>query len=276
MKHWGVGLALLLSACTVNGKKFGPSFSSDSSSSSNSSSGNAGGNPSSSSSSGSSGGNTTSGDGGGGQHDFYKNASQYPTAPADPWVAVNGDQPRRRGADVENWKLRGKPETVCSAKIDHCIPPDAWFIVKDSDAKRYMPTSAGWTVFDQNGHLANAWNGRSPISTNKDNKEITAYRTVPATKTNIKPGSQVMVMSRDSGIPNSEESSYGAYWNYGIVDEVDIDGGFFTLKNKDDTFKLFAARVVVLSWKPGGKVEIVGGKSKNELAVKASDTFSPE
>lgn len=269
MKHWGVGLALLLSACTINGKKVGPSFSSDSSSS--------GGNSSSSGSSGSSGSSSSSGDGAGGPHDFYRDAAQYPTAPADPWAGVNGDQPRRRAAaQVEHWKLRGKPETVCSAKIDHCVAPDAWFIVKDSDAKRYMPTTAGWTVFDQEGNLANAWNGRSPISTNKDNKEITAYRTVPATRTNIKAGSQVMVMSRDSGIPNSEESSYGAYWNYGIVDEVDVDGGFFTLKNKDDTFKLFAARVVVLSWKPGGKVEIVGGKGKNELAVKAADTFAPE
>ncbi|MBL9019284.1 MAG: hypothetical protein JNL83_34165 [Myxococcales bacterium] len=274
MKHWGVGLALLLSACTINGKKVGPSFSSDSSSSSSSSGGNSSG------SSGSSGSSSSSGGGGGGEsgsRDFYANSSQYPTAPADPWAAVNGDQPRRRSAEqVEHWKLRGKPETVCSAKIDHCIPADAWFIVKDSDAKRYMPTSAGWTVFDHEGHLATAWNGRSPISTNRDNKEITAYRTVPATRANIKPGSQVMVMSRDTGIPNSEETSYGAFWNYGIVDEVDVDGGFFTLKNKDDTFKLFAARVVVLSWKPGGKVEIVGGKGKNELAVKASDVFNPE
>jgi len=271
MKHWGVGLALLLSACTINGKKVGPSFSSDSSSSSSS------GNSSSSSSSSSGGGGNSGGDSGGGKHDFYKDAAQYPTAPADPWAGVNGDQPRRRSAEqIEHWKLRGKPETVCSAKIDHCIPADAWFIVKDSDAKRYMPTTAGWTVFDHEGHVANAWNGRSPISLNKDLKEITAYRTVPATKANIKSGAQVMVMSRDNGIPNSEESSYGSYWNYGIVDEVDVDGGFFTLKNKDDTFKLFAARVVVLSWKPGGKVEIVGGKNKNELAVKASDVFNPE
>ena len=273
MKHWGVGLALLLSACTINGKKVGPSFSSDSSSSS--SSGNSSGNASGTSSPSSSGGGGSSGDGS--KSDFYANAAQYPTAPADPWAGVNGDQPRRRTAEhIEHWKLRGKPETVCSAKIDHCIPADAWFIVKDSDAKRYMPTSAGWTVFDHEGNLANAWNGRSPISTNKDNKEITAYRTVPATKANIKPGSQVMVMSRDSGIPNSEESSYGAFWNYGIVDEVDTDGGFFTLKNKDDTFKLFAARVVVLSWKPGGKVEIVGGKGRNELAVKTADVYAPE
>lgn len=258
MKHWGVGLVLLLSACTINGKKYGPGSSSGGSSSS------------------SSGGGGDSGDASK-PYDFYAGADAYPTAPADPWAAVNGDQPRRRSADqVEHWKLRGKPETVCSAKIDHCIPADAWFIVKDSDAQRYMPTSAGWTVFDHEGYIANAWNGRSPISTNKDNKEITAYRTVPATKTNIKPGSQVMVMSRDNGIPSSEEASYGSFWNYGIVDEVDTDGGFFTLKNKDDTFKLFAARIVVLSWKPGGKVEIVGGKGRNELAVKASDVYMPE
>ena len=165
---------------------------------------------------------------------------------------------------------------MCSAKIDHCISKDAWFIISDKDAERYMPTAAGWTVFDHNGDPASSWTGRSPIHIGGGEKAYTAFRTVPATKTNIKPGTAVVVMGRDNGIPNSEEASYNSYWNYGFVDEVDVDGGFFTLKNKQDTFKLFSARVIVLQYKPGGKVEIVGGKAKNELAVKASDVYLPE
>src|SRR5437762_2680152 len=81
MKHWGVGLVVLLSACTINGKKYGPGSSSNDSSSGGGSS-------------------SSSGGGGGGganqepskPYDFNADAAAYPTAPADPWAGVNGDQ----------------------------------------------------------------------------------------------------------------------------------------------------------------------------------------
>jgi hypothetical protein len=260
MKTWGVGLAFLLCACTINGKSYGPGSSSKSASSDAS--------PSSSSSSG----------GGGGERKPYNSndgLAAYPSAPADPWIAVQGDQPKRWPAEAaEHWKVRSDDHD-CSAKADHCLQKDAWFIVKDRDVERYMPTTAGWAVFNDKFEIVNAWNGRG-VSAHIDEK-ITAFRTVPATKTNIKPGTAVIALGRDVGKLGSEAHSYNSTWYYGFVEEVDTDGGFFTIKNKDDSFKLWGARVIVLSWKrPGGKVEMVNGFQKTNMAVKASDVYLPE
>ncbi|MBA3465244.1 MAG: hypothetical protein H0T46_35260 [Deltaproteobacteria bacterium] len=258
MKTWGVGLAVLLSACTINGKSYGPG-SSNSAKSTDAS--------------------TASSNGGGGGGEAKKPYSSndglaaYPTAPADPWLAVQGDQPKRWPEDAaSHWKVRSEAHD-CSAKADHCLQKDAWFFVRDSDVERYMPTTAGWSVFDHEGKSAQAWNGRGvrPGPTG-----FTAFRTVPATKANIKVGTAVIALPRDAGKLGSENDSYNASWTYGFVEEVDLDGGFFTIKNKQDSFKLWGARVIVLQYKPGGKVEPVNGFSRNNMAVKASDVYLPE
>jgi hypothetical protein len=262
MTKWVIGVAILASACTINGKSYGPGSSSKSSSTDASS-------PSSNS-------NNTSGGGGDTKkpYSFNDGLAPYPSAPADPWVAVDGDQPRRWPAEAaERWKVRSD-EHDCSARADHCLQRDAWFIVKDRDVERYMPAMAGWAVFDDKFGIVHAWNGRG-ISAN-DEEKITAFRTVPATKTNIKPGTAVIALGRDVGKLGSEIHSYNSSWYYGFVEEVDTDGGFFTIKNKDDSFKLWGARVIVLSWKRGGKVELANGFQKTNMAVKASDVYLPE
>lgn len=255
MKTWGVGLAVLLSACTVNGKSYGPGSSSSAKS-----------NDATTASSNSSGDTKK-------PYSFNDGLAPYPTAPADPWLAVQGDQPKRWAEDAASrWKVRSDAHD-CTAKADHCLQKDAWFFVRDRDVERYMPTTAGWSVFDHEGKPAQAWNGRgvSPGAT-----EYTAFRTVPATKANIKVGTAVIALPRDAGKLESENGSYNASWYYGFVEEVDHDGGFFTIKNREDSFKLWGARVIVLQYKPGGKVEPVNGFSRNSMAVKATDVFLPE
>jgi hypothetical protein len=264
MTKWVMGLAILASACTINGKSYGPGGGSSTT-------------PASGGSSSSSGNSSSTNDTGAAAkpYSFNDGLAPYPSAPADPWIAVQGDQPKRWPKEAsEHWKVRSD-EHDCNAKSDHCLQKDAWFIVKDRDVARYMPTTSGWTVFDSEGNLTQAWNGRG-VSVGRDEKDYTAFRTVPATKTNIKPGSAVIVLGRDIGKLGSEVHSYNSSWYYGFVDEVDVEGGFFTIKNKDDSFKLWGARVIVLSWKPGGKVEPVNGFAKNAMAVKASDVYLPE
>ena len=260
MKTWGVGLAVLISACTINGKSYGPGSSSSKSNDASSSSA----------------GNSSSNSGAGEAkkpYSFNDGLAPYPTAPADPWIAVQGDQPTRWPEEAaDHWKVRSDQHD-CNAKADHCLQKDAWFFVRDRDVERYMPATAGWAVFDHEGKAAHAWNGRGVTP---GPSEFTAFRTVPATKSNIKVGTAVIALPRDAGKLGSEVDSHNATWYYGFVEEVDHDGGFFTIKNKQDSFKLWGARVIVLQWKPGGKVETVNGFQRNNMAVKASDVYLPE
>jgi hypothetical protein len=205
----------------------------------------------------------------------YHKLPPYPSAPADPWVAVNGDQPKRWSADDANhWVVRGN-EWDCSAAHDHCLDKDAWFVVRDSDLERGSLTSATVHVFGPEGEsngLATAANTRGGGT----GDPYTAFRTVPATRTNLAVGSIVIGLSRETAKLDSGQHAVNAYWNYGTVEDVDFDVGVYKLKGARDTARLTGARVVVLSWHPGDKVKIVGGKKRDQLAVKASDVFLPE
>jgi hypothetical protein len=99
---------------------------------------------------------------------------------------------------------------------------------------------------------------------------------VPATKANLVPGAIVFGLSRPTVIPQSGADATQMTWDYGIVESVDLDVGVYKLKDYPDTMMVQGARVGVLKWVPGGKVEIVGGKAKTALAVRAADTFAPE
>lgn len=261
MTKWVIGVAIIASACTINGKSYGPgSTSSKASSSDASSSSGSSGSTSSNSSSSSSGGGST----------LKKGHQPYPTGLADPWVGVQGDQPKRWTAEAVDERRVRDDAYDCTAKFDHCLVKDAWFIVRDRDVERYMPAQSWWTVFSEKGIPSG---GSNVVS---DDEAFTAFRTVPATKTNIKPGYAVVALSREEGKLKSEHDSANSFWYYGFVEEVDVDGGFFTIKNRADSFKLWSARVIVMQYKKGGKVEMANGFQKNNMAVKASDVYLPE
>ena len=267
MKLWGMGIAILAAACMINGKSVGPGGGTTT--------------PGSSSAGDSSSGNTTASSGGGdqgspGDGDKYRGARKYGYGPADPWLAVAGDQPKLLPHDkADYWKVRGD-DYDCSAAHDHCLEDMVWFTIRESDLKRGLPKLVAQNIFgaEGNDHLYSAVNGRGGAAYGGDG--FMAYRTVPATKTNIGVGSLVVALDRQAGKLGSAQHAYEATWWIGEVEEIDLDGGFFKLKDRDDVFKLWGARPVVLIWQRGGKVQIVGNKKRDQLAVKPTDVFLPD
>jgi hypothetical protein len=199
----------------------------------------------------------------------------YPTAPADPWAAVAGDQPLRLPRErADHWIVRGS-QTQCTAVRDHCLVKETWFFVQQSmiDRKAQYPNvliSAGPAIFGPDRPYTPA-NTRSPLQSTAD---AIAFRTVPATKRNLVPGAYVIGIPHGD-LPYSGVSAIGAGWQYGELESVDYDAGVYQLKDYPDTMPLAGARVVVLAWKPGGKVEIVGKQRREQLAVSAADVFLP-
>jgi hypothetical protein len=205
----------------------------------------------------------------------YHDLPPYPSAPADPWAGVDGDQPKRWSAEAaDDWVVRGN-EGDCSAAHDHCLVTDTWFIVRDRDLERGKEYGSN---SEATVHVFGPKEPAQPANTGsvRVGDPYTAFRTVPATKTNIAPGSIVIGLNRTTPKLGSGQHAVNAYWSYGVVEEVDFDVGTYKCKNARDTSVLTGARVVVLSWHPGEKVKIVGGKKRDQLAVKASDVFLPD
>jgi hypothetical protein len=247
-------LALLATACTVNGKTYGLGGSTSSTSMTSS--------PSSTS------GVATGDDDDG---DKYRGATKYGYGPADPWAGVDGDHPRAN-AKADVWVLRGD-DYDCSAAHDHCIDPLVWFTARGRDLRRGLPQVVGMAEFGGDLRVYGPVNSTSGTLTDED---FTAYRTVPATKANLAAGTLVVALSRSSGKLQSATHAFEASWWIGEVEDLNAEGGYFTLKNRDDVYELWGARTVVLTWKPGGKVTIVGGKPKDQLAVRAADVYLPD
>ena len=194
-----------------------------------------------------------------------------PDAPQDPWLAVQGDQPKRRVRD--QWTVRDS-EFTCTAAHDHCLEADTWILVRSSDLERNGGTgyvSGSLALFGPEGPLyaANA-------HTTTVGPDYVAFHTVPATKANLVPGAIVFGLARPTVVPMSEADAAGLTWQYGVVESVDLDVGVYKAKGYPDTSMVQNARVAVLKWVPGGKVEIIGGKPRSALAVRAADVFLPE
>ena len=268
MNRLGFGIAMVVAGatgCTVNGKTFGPTTP-------------LGGSTSSSSGSTREPGTLGSGfaaDDPAPADGQYHKLPPYPAAPADPWAAVSGDQPKRWSADdADHWVVRGN-DGDCSAAHDHCLDKDTWFIVRDRDLERArdntINASATVHVFGPEGPAQAANTG-----SNRVGDPYTAFRTVPATKANLAPGAIVIGLPRDTPTLGSGQHAVNASWSYGIVEDVDFEIGTYKFKGAGDTSRLTGARVVVLSWHEGEKLKIVGGKKRDQLAVKASDVFLPD
>jgi hypothetical protein len=104
---------------------------------------------------------------------------------------------------------------------------------------------------------------------------LIAYRTVPATKANLVPGALVIGLPRERGIPRSGIAAVETAWLFGPLEYVDYDLGVYRIKDAPDTLPLEGARVAVLQYREGGKVEIVGNKRRDQLAVSPNDVFLP-
>ncbi len=231
--------ALVLSSCVVNGKAYGPTTSA------------------------SNGGASTQSANAPTTASVNASPPSYPETPADPWAGIRGDEPVRWSKDAANhWGVRDAP-TVCTARRDHCLDKDAWFIVKQKDLDGHWGREAIVAVFGPEGPVK-PWNATTGLT----GHDYVAFRTVPATKRNIAPGAMVIGM-RDSKLPTDEKHAVGLIWVWGIVDNVDFQSGTYRMRDRDEPLALSGARVAVLSWKPGGKVTIQDGRQRDQLAVTA-------
>ena len=105
---------------------------------------------------------------------------------------------------------------------------------------------------------------------------VTAYRTVPATTRNLVPGALVMVMPFPAKHPASGLRPYQISWITGIVDRVDRELGFVYLVGRTEPAWISSTRVAVLSWRLGGKVTILGGLKRDQLAVSVGEVTLPD
>jgi hypothetical protein len=202
---------------------------------------------------------------------------RYPAAPVDPWAAVDGDGPVRTagGDDDLHMKVR-EAAADCTAAHDHCLMRNAWFLESDGRRERDpIHRNAALYLFGPgpDGHFR-------PIAGNAGYAEdlsggYTAYRTVPATRKNLAKGALIVGLEYpDTKLENGDDP-WLAFWHLGVVDRVDWKTGKLYLIGREDPFWIAWSRVAVLSWKPGGKVEILRGKKRNELAVAAADVILP-
>ena len=204
---------------------------------------------------------------------WYKEAPYLPS-PADPWAAVSGDQPLRwTEAQAAKWTARGD-QNACTAKEDHCLVKDAWFFASESDIVRKKTHPAAHVgvavaVFGPK-ELLRPWNAQSRLKS----PPFVAYRTVPATKATLAPGALAIALPGDRPLTDAIGAVEG-FWVLGIVDSVDLAAGTFKLVDYSADYPLHYARVAVLSWREGGKVEIVGGKKRDKLAANAKELFLP-
>jgi hypothetical protein len=189
-----------------------------------------------------------------------------PTAPADPWAAVDRGVPaalpvvnrRTRGAGVA-----GRTEvTTCDAAHDHCVRECTWFARADGQAGRQFDTLAVHRLPD--GQFA-AIKGMS-----KDFTEgYLAYRTVPATRRLLADGRRVLVRA---AVPANEADALTT-WREGVVYGLDLTAGTLQIKGGPEVYPLAAVRLVVLVSKAGGPVEIVDGLTAKDIVVSPAETF---
>jgi hypothetical protein len=205
----------------------------------------------------------------------YKNYPRYPEAPVDPWLSVKGDQPVVIPDD--GWQVRASEGSDCTAVHDHCIDPRTWFYEDDisRDGKKFNRRVVLGT-FTSDG-VEGPGNVHSGAGILNEANPYTAYKTVPATRKNLAKGSLVVAMAYPVVTPSDGGAPYGIAWQIGVVDRVDWDlNKIYLVGSEDDSIAIAATRVAVLSWRPGGKVEIVGGKKRDEIKVSAADVILPD
>ena len=203
----------------------------------------------------------------------------YPKQPADPWFAVVKDQPaalplpEKRLLEASVYARR--QTATCDGAHDHCFRDCTWLVrdPREEGVRQFIAIPAhrrpdGWF-----SRPSTDYNIRFNSGDNNQDMQAgyDAYRTVPATKRLLAEGKLVAVLE---AVPTSEHGAM-APWRVGKVRTIDYDTQMVTLIGSKDEFPLAATRIVVLSYHDGGKVTIVDGRKKDEIAVRASETFAP-
>lgn len=208
--------------------------------------------------------------------------------PADPWLAVEGDQPRVAlpkivGGSTYHANIMPRTEVVsCDARHDHCLRDCTWFVfwksISGAVSGAWRPTQ--WVApshFSTTGTFVMP-HGLGRYHFNED-ADFEAYRTVPATKRLLRPGVKVVVPSQyftePTKLPANELAAFDV-WSVGTLYEVDWDAGTLYLERVKPAIPIAAARVVVLSYAKGNpKVQLAPGFTRAEIVIKPEETVAP-
>ncbi|HUQ07142.1 MAG TPA: hypothetical protein VM261_31845 [Kofleriaceae bacterium] len=181
---------------------------------------------------------------------------------ADPWAGVDGDQPELIPTRLIHRSLE-ESTAECTAANDHCLRECAWIIGKDSDE---VDNAIASYRYNEEGNFEG--DAGAPYR---------AYRTVPATKRMLVRGAILAIPDSLSRVGSRSQTlgRGGSYWIIGALDRVDWKTGKVYLVGYPNPAWLSSTRVAVLRYKRGGKVEILGGRKREELAVRADEVFAP-
>lgn len=198
-----------------------------------------------------------------------------PAQPADPWAAVEGDQPKVFRAP--RYYFHSETKNDCTAAHDHCLQPHVWFLEQTAAMKDLYRTFAVATyggidpADEYDDELWDGWGREVGMSDDR----VTAYRTVPATKRHLVKGALAISQPYPATSPQSESDASGG-WVGGTVESIDWAAGKLRLVGHREVYWISATRVAVLVYAPGGKVEIKGKLGKGELAVKPTEVIQPK
>jgi hypothetical protein len=176
------------------------------------------------------------------------------SSPADPWLAVSSDQPVDLGHRSLTLWQPDSPD--CSAQHDHCLRDCIWFT---GDSPHPSAPEPSFLAIYGKGEVSVTLRG-APM-----------YRTVPATKRMLTRGAIVVALRDMAPEPRGTTDE----WQLGTLDRVDWKNETMYMVGSTDPYRLSSTRVAVLSWREGGKVEIVGGRKRDELRVRADELFLP-
>ncbi len=204
-------------------------------------------------------------------------------APADPWLAVSKQEPAvslppdgTRGGSHAN--VRGRTEvTPCDAAHDHCLRDCTWMVLwKVIDKEPIAAHRPTQLVVPGHRRPDGKFTVPPHLTPRYDTEgDYEALRTVPATRRLLRPGVRVVVLpDADKRVPIHERDALGP-WIVGKLLEVDWDQGVVSLERAAGTYPLSAVRVVVLTYRKGGVVELAPGLSRPEIIVKRDEVLAP-
>ncbi len=177
-----------------------------------------------------------------------------PSGIADPWSHVDGTTPK----PIRFMREEPGVERSCTAAEDHCVRSCLWM---------------AWSRSSEKGVGGGVLTAYTPDDGPADNRDpdLVYYRTVPATRRLLAAGALVAITKEQRPLPNPDLSG----WLIGTLDHVDWKSHKVYIKGHTEPGLLSSTRVAVLSFRQGGAIEILGGRSRDGLRPSKDEVFLP-
>jgi hypothetical protein len=192
----------------------------------------------------------------------WSDAWPYLAKPSDPYAAVVDGYPARVAVPTDTPSAIAASTGTCDAAHDHCLRDCSWLIVAYGGGTRVAHVG-------KDGYFHDA--DKLHDVPDKLDGTFVAYRTVPVTKKTVAAGSMVFALEPPRDVADGPMPEN---WRYGKVAAVDWKTRTFTFEGDPDSpFFLAVARVPVLSYQYGDKVEKVEGAVAKAPAI--ADLVTP-